>query len=542
MKNDFFYPNRLIDMCVKKWHNYWITVLKNDKTDKKMYKLLPGLLFSLLWIGVLQAQQIRKISYDEAVAIALGESYMIRYYKEDIEATRYSYLYTKAQFKPYLDFSVFTPSWNEAVKEISRPEGLPVYNSIGSLQSGGNLNFTYVLPTGGNFSFSSKMYYENYRTTLSEQDNKVLDRNQVYSRLALSFDQPVFTANKLKENMKVAALQYQKSISYFTRTQMDIVYSVTEYFYRVYQLAYEYQINKDRLENAKEAYRIAKLKYETGNLPEGDILIAEMTVAQDEARLMESNGKLEAAKDEFKLLIGLDLREEIELTAEMEFEMTPVDMQTAIDEAIRNRMEIRETNLDIELQDIAVKRAKREREFKGNFSAFYDFTGLSTREDGNLSQLISSSFQNMSDRPSNRGIAFTLSYPIADWGRAKNLVKREQRKKKQLELDLENTRRGIEGEIRKIVRSVYEAEKRYRINQRNREVVAESYRISKLRFENGDMTSRELGIEQERLAEIQLGYIESYITYRLSVADLNRKTMYDFENNRSFLPETNVND
>ena len=87
------------------------------------------------------------------------------------------------------------------------------------------------------------------------------------------------------------------------------------------------------------------------------------------------------------------------------------------------------------------------------------------------------------------------------------------------------------------MRSVYEAEKRYRINRRNREVATQSYKISRMRFENGDMTSQELAIEQERLSQVQLSYIESYITYRLSVADLNRKTMYDFEHNRSFLPE-----
>jgi outer membrane protein TolC len=104
-------------------------------------------------------------------------------------------------------------------------------------------------------------------------------------------------------------------------------------------------------------------------------------------------------------------------------------------------------------------------------------------------------------------------------------------------LKLEDTKRSIEKEIREIVRSVYEAEKRFRINRRNQEVATESYRISQLRFANGDMTSQELSIEQERLSQVQLSYIESYITYRLSVANLNRKTMYDFENNRSFLPE-----
>jgi len=66
-------------------------------------------------------------------------------------------------------------------------------------------------------------------------------------------------------------------------------------------------------------------------------------------------------------------------------------------------------------------------------------------------------------------------------------------------------------------------------------VAVRSYRISQLRFENGDMTSPELFIEQDRLSQVQLDYIASYITYRLSVANLSRKTMYDFENDRSYL-------
>lgn len=476
----------------------------------------------------------RKITYDEAITIALGESYTAHYYREDTEATRYSYLYTKAQFKPNLGINLFTPSWEEGVQEIYQTNGLPVYNSTGSLQAGGEMNFMYVLPTGGNLDLSTKMYYENYRTTLSQQNNKKLDRNQFYSRFMLSFSQPIFTANKLNEDMKVAELGYKKSICYYTRAQMDIIYNVTAAFYQVYKTAFELRINQDRLINSKEAFRIAKLKQESGSLPEGDLLTAEIIVAQDESRVMESQGILDAAYDDFKLLIGLELNDSIALVADMEFEAFIIDMQVAIDEAIQNRMEISENEINIELQEIEVKRAKREREFKGDISAYYDFTGLSTLEKGSLGDLAESSFRNMRDRPSNRGIVLTLSYPIADWGRAKNLVKREERRLKQQKLDMENTKREIETEVRKIVRSVYEAEQRYRINQRNRDIALESYRISQLRFENGDMTSQELSIEQERLSQVQLAYIESYITYRLSVADLNRKTMYDFENNKSY--------
>jgi len=484
-------------------------------------------------ITIVDAQ--RKITFDEAISIALGESYTVHYYKEDMEATRYSYLYTKAQFKPYLDFNIFTPSWEEGVQEIQQTNGLPVYNSTGSLKAGENLNFKYVLPTGGNFNLSSYMYYENYRTTLSQQNNETLMQNQVYSQFMLSFNQPIFTANTLKENMKVAELSYRKSVCYFTRAQMDIIYNVTSAFYEVYRTAFENKINEDRLANSKEAYRIAKLKMEMGNIPEGEILTTEIIVGQDESRLAESQGTLESAYDDFKLLIGLNLNDSIELVSNMDFETVLIDMQKAIQEAIQNRMEVQENDINIQLQQIEIKRAKREREVKGNISAYYNFTGLSTLDDGSLKQLTQSSFNNMTERPSNRGIVFTLSYPIADWGRAKNLVLQQQRILKQRELDQENMKRTIETDVRKIVRSVYEADKRFKINQKNRDVALQSYKISQLRFANGDMTSQELSVEQERLSQVQLDYIDAYITYRLSIADLNRKTMYDFENNRNYV-------
>lgn len=299
-----------------------------------MFFALSAACLCTLYAGAQDTTKVHLITYDEAIRIALGESYTVKYYKEEMDATHYSYLFTKAQFKPLLGFDFFAPAWDEGMKEIQQADGLPVYNSTGSLQVGGNLNFTYVLPTGGNLALSSRMYWENYQTTLSERDNEKLTRDQVYSRFALTFNQPIFTANKLKENMRVAELDYKKSSCYFTRIQMDIVYNVTEGFYTVYKLAYENRINQERLANSREAYRITKLKQETGNLPEGEILIAEITVAQDEARVMESEGKLETAKDEFKLLIGLSLKEEIDLKADMEF--------------------------------------------KGNISAYYDFTGLST--------------------------------------------------------------------------------------------------------------------------------------------------------------------
>jgi outer membrane protein TolC len=480
-----------------------------------------------------QAQQKTMLTIEQAINIALRESYTVQSNDDDRRAMRYEYLYYKAQFKPRLDLNLYAPSWDEQVSAVAQTDDLPVYNSTSSIRLGGDLRFTYVLPTGGNLALQGNLYHESLRTTF-EQDYSSLRRKQAYSQFGLIFDQPVFTKNRLRENLKVAQYQYERSELFFTRTQMDIVYSVTRGFYEVYRAACEKQLNGELLLNAQEALRIARLKFETGNIPEGDLLVTEINALQSDVNLSESSGKYELQKDEFKLLIGMDMNEEIDIAAEMDFETIAIDLPTAVEQALANRLEVKETEYDIKLQEIEIDRARREREVKGNIYAYYDFTGLSTQA-GNVPELFRSSFDNFVVRPPNRGVTFTVSVPILDWGRGRNIVKSREIRLNEKKRKLENTNDMIIKEIREIVRTVYEAEKRFRINQKNRDNATNSYRISRLRFENGDLSGQELATEQARLSQVQLAYIDAYITYQLALADLKRRTMWDFENNRSYL-------
>ena len=107
-------------------------------------------------------------------------------------------------------------------------------------------------------------------------------------------------------------------------------------------------------------------------------------------------------------------------------------------------------------------------------------------------------------------------------------------------LYLENKRNEIIQEVRDVVRSVKEAKNRLKIYQESQEVTDLTYRISKMRFENGDINSQELALEQERLAESQLAYLNAFITYQLAIADLKRKTLWDFENGKAYLKNAEI--
>lgn len=501
------------------------------------------ILFLILSISKFEqslSQHIQTLTYDDAINIALKKSYAIKSYLENKIAMQQFFNYYRAQFKPRMDLSIFMPSLNENVIPVHRPDGLPIYNSFGSMQYGGSLQFTYILPTGGNLALSMLMYRDNLKTVLALQNYLQLKTSQAYSSLSVSFNQPIFTRNTLRENLNEARYRYEQALSQFTRGQMDIVYNVTRSFYRLYRATREVEINREKLKNSEEAYRIAKLKGETGRIPEGDVLIAEVAAAQNRANLSESIGNLEREKDDFKQLIGLNLDEEIQIITDLKYDTFAIDLNKAIAEALKNRLEIYESELDIKLQKIELDRAQRVRELKGVISAYYDITGLSTLGEGTTKALFESSFDNFVDRPPNRGITFSLSYPIFDWGRGSAREQQEQAKLREAELTYENTKMTVIREVRELVRSVEEAKNRLKINEKNQEVAQRSYEISRMRFENGDITSQELGVEQERLATTQLNYLDAFITYQLALADLKRKTLWDFQNDRSYLEDAGI--
>jgi len=493
--------------------------------------LLTGLITGL------SGQSRRILSYDEAVQIALHRSYTVKSYQEEKNAMQFYFNFYKAMFKPRMDLSVFAPSWKENVIRVQRPDGLPVYNSFGTMQFGADFTFTYMLPTGGNFALHSLMYRDSQVTTLPLQNYSVLRTTQAYTSLSLSFTQPVFTRNTLKENLIEAKYELERSTCVFTRQQMNIIYNVTAAYYNIYRLTRNVEIAQERLKNSEESLRIAQLKAKTGRIPIGDVLISRVDVATNKGNLSEAIASLQRSKDDFKQLIGLRLDDDFQILTDLKYDTFEVDEEKAIAEALKHRMELKEAELNYSLQEIRLDRAKRVRGLNGVISAYYDITGVSTIGAGTTRELFESSFNNFTDRPPNRGVTFTLSYPIFDWGRGSSRVRQEKANLNRRQLDVDNMKVTIIKQVRDIIRSLREAKNRLNILQQNQKVSERSYKISRIRFENGDLSSQDLSREQERLAQSRLDYLDAFITYQLTIADLKRKTLWDFKNNRSYLKE-----
>ena len=480
------------------------------------------------------AQDTLSLTNEDAINIALKKSYSIKEHLNEKDAMYHSYKYNKNMFKPRLDMNLNVPAWDESVNKIERPDGLPVYNTTSSLMEGGNLNFSYTLPTGGSVALYSNMFRNNTSVLLEGQSSRLYD-DLFQSSFGVYFRQPVFTKNILRENLKEAEYKYKKSVCYFSRKQLDIIYKVTMNFYFLYKSGKEVDIAAEKLANSKESYRVAVLKSKSGRIPKVDVLAAEVNVIRDNADMLKSQNSFKNDEEKFKQLIGLDLNQKLKIITDTAYSTFEIDSTKAVEQALKNRFELKENELEIQLQNINIDRAKRDSEFKGYISAYYDLTGVSTLGKGTNQELINSSFADMSNRPHNRGVSFTLTFPIYDWGRRKEKVQEARIGLNEQKLQRENLKITIIREVNEVIRTVRESRNRIKIYKKNLELAKKTYNIYKMRFESGDISNQALSIERERLADIQLEYLNSFITYNLAINNLKKITMWDFENNKSYI-------
>ncbi len=496
------------------------------------------LLFALLFFTLNGLGQPKKIlSLKDAIDISLEKSYQMKSLRLSLVQAEENLTAAKGRFKTNADLRMDVPNYSEMVSETSVPNGLPVFNTTGRILYQGILDINQPLPTDGMFTLRSQVYHRDVSTYLADLIDNV-KRKEMYTSLSLRFQQPLFTINRLKLGLKTANLNYERTSRRFKRSELDVIYAVTQSFFNLYRTTRQAEIAREDVNQQQELYDLAKKKFESGLIPEVEALQMEVDLAESQNSLVEAEGALSRAEDSFKQLIGLKLTDHVGVQTNLDYQSFQVPLERAIELALKYRSEIRESKIDVELAKIDVKETDGRSEIRGDISAFYDLTGISASTlpyNSSPRQLWNSSIDDMNRRPNNLGVVFSLSVPLWDWGVNAAEVAASQARLNDSELSLEEQKKIIVRQVREVVGKLGEAKSRLQVLQKSQKVAQRTFDISLERFNNGDITSQELALDRNRLNQAKFSLLNAYIDYKLAEADLKRKTMWDFEKNESLL-------
>ena len=494
---------------------------------------LPVLLILLEFLLAypLHSQKIRSLTLEQAISIARKKSYRMQTLYENLESAKENLKAAQGQFRTNAHLNLSSPDFRQQVSEIPVPNGLPVYNTTGTLLYQSNLTINQPLPTNGFFSLRSSLFQEQVSTYVA-LNQQTFKRKDFYTSVSLQFQQPLFTLNTLKVGLKKAKLNYETARLRYKQETANMVYNVTQGFYNLYQAERLLEIAKEEVKARQDAYELAQNKFKAGLIPEVEAMQLGVDLAQSKNNLMVARGNYQRLSDSFKQLIGLSLDEPIRLVPNLGYKEIQITLADAVSRALKNRPEIQQQKIQVEMAKIHIREVDSQSEVKGMFSAYYNLTGISDPSlpfSSRPYDLFQSSTADMKTRPKNKGISFTLSIPLWDWGVNRAQVNSAKAALIMTELDQKDQEISIRRQIRALVGRVQEALDRLKILDKNREVARKSFHISLARFDNGEITSQELARVQDQLSQAEINYLSAFIAYKLALADLERNTLYNYE-------------
>ncbi|PIF06606.1 MAG: hypothetical protein CSA36_00790 [Draconibacterium sp.] len=297
------------------------------------------------------------------------------------------------------------------------------------------------------------------------------------------------------------------------KTQIDIREAVTQAYYMALISNRNMVIMKENLENEENIYNETKILYENGFREEQDVEQIDLLLRNAKNAMLKAERELKIAKVVLKFAMGYEMNNNIVLTDQLERFIAPlVQKQNTINFNFKEHIDyqISATNLQVSEKLLKLQKAA----YLPQLSGFYSYTKSAYGKDFNLWKSSTKWY------PSSI-VGLKLSMNIFSSGMKRAKVQ-------QAKIDLESaqnqqrlTETTLEKEYLTAVANMENALESYQNNNANRDLAEKIKTKTKIKFDNGIVSSTEL-------AQIETQYLNAYQALVASMlqllqADINLK-------------------
>ncbi len=485
------------------------------------YRILIILVLLFAEIASAQAQDtIQKVlTLDDAMNLAMENS-------PDIQKSRLNMEKNEQYLKAQLASLKSQFSLNVTPIQYSNQEKYNDYYSEWytekSLSSYGGLVISQpIKQTDGRLVLRNNLTYQDNYSEASDVSYKGFDNN-----FYLEFTQPLFTYNRTKMSLKRIELSLETSTLSYSIQMLGLERQVTQAFYYIYQKQETVKISSEEYDNQKVSKGIIESKVEAGLSAKEELMQAELNLATSKSSYENSLVDLENEKDQFKLLIGISIFDKISVKADIEYKPVIIDLNKAVENGILQRLELRQQEINIDNAQMDIVESSATNEFRADASVSLGLMGNDEV------------FMNIYDKTTKSPqLGITFSIPIFDWGQRKARIKAAEIALESTEIDKKREEDNIVLNLRKTYRNLQNLVTQIDIAEKNEENAQLTYEINLERYKNGDLTSMDLNLFQTQLSEKKANLSNALINYKLELLNMKIQSLWDFENNSSFVPK-----
>lgn len=464
------------------------------------------------------------LTLDQSIAMAMQRGFAASDVKARYLSARMNAESARRRLWTSVGLTLTAPNLQESLSQQFNPlSGRYQYYRLKQNNLQSFLTITQPLVfTGGTLRFSQGLLSRNQVSGLTGSTQQW---NDYFSSFFVEFTQPILAPNTAAITQRSNEIALDQAETDFLSNQLDLVYDVTENFYFVYQLARRVEIVGEQVAQNQESYSTAKGKYEAGLIPEVEVLQSEVDLAASRNELLNTQRELARAKNAFRLLLGIPTGEEVVTVGEISYRPVVVDSAVAVASALKNRPEVLSAERRVELAEGEIGLARSRNSFRVDLTARY---GLD-RNDTLFNDLFH-------DFNRSRGASLSLSVPIFDWGSNSLGVEAAEVTHVNSIAAADHARQQVCQDVGDLLNRIRVAESRIQVLEKTAGVAQKGYEISLQRFRNGAITRNDLTLAQQRLTTARTNSLNALVDYQLGLADLKRRTLWDFEKNAPVEP------
>jgi len=481
-------------------------------------KLFPFLLLSMfLYTGIPQdvfSQQndTQPLSLQESIDLAIELSPLSKSARYALTANQWRYRSYRADLLPRFSALGNAPNYRRAFRENFNPDGSTslIYNQQSNASVGLSVDQT-IMPTGGSLSVSSGIT----RLGIFADENTYLWSS---TPVVIGYSQPLFQFNELKWRNRIEPLQLQIAQKEYNEAMENLSLTVTQRYFDLLLSKINLDIAEFNVAVNDSIYNISQGRYNVGNIAENDLLQTELQLRNAESSLTQAQLNYDQQLNNFRLILGLSSDAPIDVNIPDNMPEFEVDRERALNMARRyNSM-----YLNFEMQTLEAERtldlAMKQSSFSATIQANY---GLNQT---------SETFSNIYQEPLHQQfVTLNFQVPIFNWGKQKAEVNFARNTQRQVADDILFEQAQFDLQVQNMVSEFHQLRDQVLLAELSEQIADRRYEVARNRYRIGQIDITNLFIAQNERDAALRSYIQAIRNYWISVYNLRRMTLFDFE-------------
>jgi outer membrane protein len=422
------------------------------------------------------------LSIEESIRIALDRSLAVHSAKEGVMGAEFNRKTARAFFFPqwagqygYTWFSDSIQVGTQSATSIVTPPK-PSSDLIGSATA-----VTVTIPASTRYTFS------------------------VFTTLT----QTLYAGGGLVANYRSSQMGLEISKANVEIAKQDIVLQVREGYFNILRAEKFVEVAKQAVKQFEGQLEVSRAFFEVGLIPKNDVLQAEVRLANAVQAQASAENSVSVAKSSFNNLLRREINAPVELADILDYKVFPMTFEQCLDEALRQRSEIK-------VAELAVGQAKEN--VKIVRSGMLPSVSLA----GNYFRNSDQFFLNGDLKSDRWSISAVASMTLWDWGKVYNQVGASKVRVTQTEDSKTQIVEGVILEVKEDYLNMGVAEKNINTAAKSIEQAEENLRLNEERYKYQVATAFDVLDAVTLLAQARVNYYGALSDFNVAKAMLER--------------------